>query len=78
MRLISATHCDLLQKIDRHEFREDLYYRLQGLTLTMPPLRERGDRRQLVLHLLAREQGDGENGEGDSERRRLLISHLDV
>jgi transcriptional regulator of acetoin/glycerol metabolism len=60
IRLISATHCDLLQKIDRHEFREDLYYRLQGLTLTMPPLRERGDRRQLVLHLLAREQADAE------------------
>jgi transcriptional regulator of acetoin/glycerol metabolism len=59
IRLVSATHCDLLAKIDAHEFREDLYYRLQGLTLTMPPLRERGDRRQLILHLLEREQSDG-------------------
>jgi transcriptional regulator of acetoin/glycerol metabolism len=56
IRVISATHCDLMEKIERHEFREDLYYRLQGLTLTMPPLRERGDRRQLIAHLLSREQ----------------------
>ena len=56
IRLVSATHCDLLDKIEKKEFREDLYYRLQGLTLTMPPLRERGDRRQLILHLLKREQ----------------------
>jgi transcriptional regulator of acetoin/glycerol metabolism len=58
IRLISATHCKLLEKIEQHEFREDLYYRLQGLTLTMPPLRERGDRRQLIEHLLEREQAD--------------------
>ena len=56
IRVVSATHCDLLEKIEQREFREDLYYRLQGLTLTMPPLRERGDRRQLILHLLEREQ----------------------
>jgi transcriptional regulator of acetoin/glycerol metabolism len=58
IRLVSATHCKLLDKIEKKEFREDLYYRLQGLTLTMPPLRERGDRRQLILHLLKREQAD--------------------
>lgn len=58
IRVVSATHCDLLDKIAKKEFREDLYYRLQGLTLTMPPLRERGDRRQLILHVLKREQTD--------------------
>ena len=59
IRVVSATHCDLLDKIEKKEFREDLYYRLQGLTLTMPPLRERSDRCQLILHLLGREQPDG-------------------
>ena len=58
IRLLSATNCDLADKIAKKEFREDLYYRLQGLTLTMPPLRERGDRRQLILHLLKCEQTD--------------------
>ena len=59
IRVISATHCNLLEKIERREFREDLYYRLQGLTLTMPPLCERGDRRQLIEHLFVREQTEG-------------------
>jgi sigma-54 dependent transcriptional regulator, acetoin dehydrogenase operon transcriptional activator AcoR len=58
IRVVSATHCNLLDKIEKKEFREDLYYRLQGLTLTMPPLRDRSDRRQLILHLLKGEQTD--------------------
>ena len=59
IRLISATHCDLLQKIEAGEFREDLYYRLQGVTLTMPPLRERTDRRALIRHIAAQEADEG-------------------
>jgi sigma-54 dependent transcriptional regulator, acetoin dehydrogenase operon transcriptional activator AcoR len=59
IRLISATHCDLLQKIEAGEFREDLYYRLQGVTLTMPPLRERADRRALIRHIAAQESDEG-------------------
>ena len=55
IRLISATHCDLPNKIAKGEFREDLYYRIQGLTLTLPPLRERGDRRQLIEFVLRQE-----------------------
>ncbi|MEO5660286.1 MAG: sigma-54-dependent Fis family transcriptional regulator [Polaromonas sp.] len=55
IRLISATHCDLPDKIAKHEFREDLYYRIQGLTLTLPPLRERADRRDLIDFLLKQE-----------------------
>ena len=55
IRLISATHCDLPNKIVTGEFREDLYYRIQGLTLTLPPLRERGDRRALIQFVLKQE-----------------------
>ncbi|WP_158643043.1 sigma-54-dependent Fis family transcriptional regulator [Pseudoduganella lurida] len=55
IRVISATHCDLPQKIAEGHFREDLYYRLQGLTILLPPLRERTDRRELILRI-AREE----------------------
>lgn len=55
IRLISATHCDLKKQIADGQFREDLYYRLQGVTLALPPLRARGDRHALIAHVLARE-----------------------
>jgi transcriptional regulator of acetoin/glycerol metabolism len=53
-----ATHCDLQQKIADGTFREDLFYRLQGITLRLPPLRERSDVRALIRHIVAEESED--------------------
>jgi two-component system response regulator AtoC len=43
VRVLSATHCNLLNAVSERTFREDLYYRLNVFTLTMPALRERRD-----------------------------------
>src|SRR5437588_7077274 len=40
-RIICASNCSLRERVRRGKFREDLYQRLNGLTLLIPPLRER-------------------------------------
>lgn len=52
-RVISATHHDLQALIARGRFREDLYYRLMGLRVALPPLRHRADRDHLIRRILA-------------------------
>ncbi|WP_265013644.1 sigma-54-dependent transcriptional regulator [Marinobacter zhanjiangensis] len=53
VRVIAATHVDLLEAVERGDFREDLYYRLETLALTVPPLRQRGDDVELLaMHFL--------------------------
>jgi len=55
VRLVAATHRDLEQAIRDGQFREDLYYRLNVVTIRVPPLRERRpDLAALIEHFLKR------------------------
>ena len=54
--LISATNLKLKEKVESGEFRSDLYYRLNGLSVALPPLRERSDLQALIDVILNIEQ----------------------
>jgi two-component system response regulator HydG len=65
IRIVAATNRGLAEMVERKLFRADLYYRLGGVDIRVPPLRERrSDIRELALYFLARHQ----------ERRRLRLS----
>jgi len=49
-RIITATHRDLTEEVKKGVFRDDLYYRLLGLQIKLPPLRERGNDVLLLAH----------------------------
>ena len=49
LHVVTASHRDLRQMVLDGEFREDLYYRLNGITLELPPLRERKDLENIIL-----------------------------
>lgn len=58
VRVIAATHVDLLEAVERGDFREDLYYRLETLTLSVPPLRQRDDDVELLAMHFLRQSAD--------------------
>lgn len=59
IRVLSATHRDLRQRIAEGQFREDLYYRMNGLEAAVPALRERTDLDALMQALLDQAAGAG-------------------
>lgn len=72
VRIISATHRNLLERVEDGSFREDLYYRLNGLEIELPALRERSDKSQLLDFILAEEAGEQSVSLEPAARRALL------
>jgi two-component system, NtrC family, response regulator AtoC len=55
VRLVAATHRDLKEEVDAGRFRRDLYYRLRGVTLEVPPLRQRPREIPILVERFAQE-----------------------
>ncbi len=73
--LVCATHRRLRELISQGHFREDLYYRLNGFVITLPPLRERTDLPELVRRLMEGETRGGERVQITAEVMELFRLH---
>jgi len=58
VRVISATNHDLTELIDRSKFRQDLYFRIKGVSISVPPLRERPEDIPELVHYFIRQTAD--------------------
>jgi sigma-54 dependent transcriptional regulator, acetoin dehydrogenase operon transcriptional activator AcoR len=72
-QLVSASHRHLPTLVREGRFREDLYYRLAGIEVQLPALRDRSDKRKLIRCVLAAE--GGADASLSPEAERLLMEH---
>lgn len=76
IRLVSATNIDLKRAVHQGHFRRDLYYRLAGLNVTLPPLRERTDKASLIRYAFQRLKDEDNITAGLSEAvMDLFLQH---
>ncbi|KAA3634415.1 MAG: sigma-54-dependent Fis family transcriptional regulator [Calditrichaeota bacterium] len=76
VRLICATHHNLVQMVDEKKFRDDLYYRLKGIIIELPELRSRAEDIPLLIDYFSELHTQANNLNRklfDQEARNLLI-----
>ena len=61
VRIIAATNVNILEAVKKRKFREDLYYRLNTISIQLPPLRKRGDDIHLLFRKFAADFADQYN-----------------
>ncbi|WP_460422398.1 sigma-54-dependent Fis family transcriptional regulator [Pseudomonas sp. ZL2] len=75
IRVVSATNQNLADQVRLGHFRQDLYYRIAGLSLMLPPLRERSDRLALIEQLHQQHREPGAPTQLPGKVLELLLQH---
>jgi len=75
LHVIAASHRNLREMIFNGTFREDLYYRLNGITLELPALRDRADKERVIHHALAVETGNGRPAAIEMDALQRLLAY---
>ncbi len=75
LAVVCATHHRLADLVKTGEFREDLYYRLNGLTLLLPPLRQRKDIMELAKALDAKETSASRRIDVSEDVLQIFVHH---
>jgi transcriptional regulator of acetoin/glycerol metabolism len=75
LHVIAASHRNLREMIARGEFREDLYYRLNGITLELPKLADRADRERVIHRALAAETSNGRPAAIEMDALQRLVAY---
>ncbi len=78
VRVLAATNRDLLKMVEEKRFREDLYYRLNVLSIELPALRERGGDIPILIEYFLKKHTRGTDKKIDvsSEARKLLENYI--
>jgi transcriptional regulator of acetoin/glycerol metabolism len=75
VKVISATHQDLIEQIKNKEFREDFFYRLNGMSLKLPALRERDDKDDVIASVLKLENTSMDDVQFEPQAYQLLLDY---
>ncbi len=78
VRFIAATNKDLEEAVRKHEFRDDLYFRIKGATIMLPPLRQRSEDIPVLIDHMIKKSSLRLNKpiDGiDNDAREILVSY---